>query len=222
MRLLWIPLFLCLARPAAAQGTDTTYVTRAFHRLTARLGADTTLPADVRARITAESLDSLDSAQFGRLDDPAAVALMQVFSATLARLPEAACAAFIGRGTEASQAHFSEVFADLDPAVIDAWMAVFEQALRAEADTGVARREATDIETQAAIIGIIGRLELADRQRMMGAFGSQLPADQCWAARTMFSGIAQLPAGEAGPLVRAMFHQSPKDGKALPPPVPPD
>jgi hypothetical protein len=215
-------MVLCLARPAVGQDADTAYITRAYHLLTARLGADTTLPADLRARIAAQSMDSLEPDLFTRLDDTTAVALMQAFSATLARLPEAACAAFIGRQPDAAAAHFAEALADLDSAVVDLWMVVFERALRAEGDTGVARYVATDIETQAAVIGIIGRLEAADRQRMMGAIGSQVPADQCWAARLMFAGIAQLSAQEAGPLVRAMFHATSKDDKALPPLERPD
>ncbi len=57
---------------------------------------------------------------------------------------------------------------------------------------------------------------------MMGAIGSQDPADQCWAARALFAGIAQLSPQEAGSLVRAMYHETAKDDKALPPREQPD
>lgn len=220
MRHLWVPLLLCLACPVSAQQPDTTYFTRAFLRMTTRLAADTSLPADLRSRMAELDLDSLDVALFARLDDSAAVTLMRAFSATLAHVTEEVCAAFVGLSPELAGAGFEHAVHGLDSATTDTWVEVFERALRSQADTGVELRIASETETQAAVVGIVGRLESADRQRMMAAVVAPNSADRCWAARVLFNGLAGLPAGEAGPLVRAMFHEGAPESKAVPPTPP--
>ncbi len=211
MRLACLLLTTCLARAAFAQEPDTAYAERAFARLKARLGADTTMPAGLRSRIAAERLDNLSTDLFARLDDTSAVALMRAFTRTLGVLPDSQCGSFL-RGS--GDAGYLDAVARVDSTVLDEWMRVFEQGLRAQADTGRVLRVAAETESQAAIIGIVGRLESGDRQRIMAAFGASPPTDQCWAARTVFVGIAQLPPPEAGPLVRSMFRTQPQP-KAL-------
>ena len=193
---------------AEAQAADSTYAGRALARFLERNHADTRLPDSLRS-MTIGRLDSLADDYFALLDDAASALYVRTFAGILRQLPESQCARLGGLSGE-DEMNLVTLLASVDSATVDTLLLVHELALLAAARP-TPQRVGTAEEMQQAILRLVTSLPPDDQQRFMSVALHPPPSqsDACWAARTMFGGLANFPPADLGPVMRRMSSRTP-------------
>ncbi len=156
-------------------------------------------PKELRAAI-----QSLAARGMRRLPDERLDVRTRVVGRMLDALDVQTCSA-MATGKQNEAVHDAAVLV-LDPASLEDWVALSFEAARAELEAAPDRRP-SPTELQLALKALFERVPEADAERLrqaLGDLGGQPPAEACWAARTTYASVQELPPPVARVLAREL------------------
>lgn len=160
--------------------------------------------AGLPAKELRQAIQTLAAKGMRRLPDDRLQARTRIVGRMLEGLDVETCSAMAtGRQNEA--VHDAALLA-LDPDSLDAWVALSFEAARAELEKRPVSRP-TAQELQLSLDVLFKRVPEADAGRLrvaLAGLASQPPAEACWAARTTYAAVPDLPAPAARVLAREL------------------
>jgi hypothetical protein len=207
---LFLIVTLCGASPGRGQVPDTGLAHRVLTKLVDKLNRDAALPDSLRHWTVADLLSGENLRFVAWLDDASAALFMRATAITEHQVPSRIC----GDVTHNATPGLDVMLPYVDRGAMNKWSDVLERIVRTRAKGAAVPRAASDSEVRATMEGIPTRLNVADRARFNTIANGPPPdqADGCWAIRVVMDGLAALPRGKVGPVVRTLF------GRAAPPP----
>ncbi len=139
-----------------------------------------------------------------RLSDEQLLLRTRLVGRMLDGLDAATCRAMV-TGEQNETVHDTAVIV-LDPESLEQWTALSFEAARAELEQ-VPATSASPAELQLALAALFQRFPEAEGERLRQALAKlseQPPAEACWAARTMYAAVPELPAPISKVLAREL------------------
>lgn len=147
-----------------------------------------------------QAIQSLAAKGMRRLPDERLRVRTRIVGRMLEGLDVETCSA-MATGRQSAAVHDAAVLV-LDPASVEEWVALSFEAARAELEKQATRRP-TPQELQLALGALFRHVPEADAERLRQALANladRPPAEACWAARTTYAAVPQLP----GPIARVL------------------
>jgi hypothetical protein len=201
---------LAVGAPVWGQMPDASQADRALERALQRLRADPTLPDSLRRLTTWELSGLTNTSHLDLMDDAESIRFVDLLARTLRQMPDSACVALFQR-VQAEPSDIGPVLAYVDSVTAGDWAALFERLVQLRARRTSRSQVAGPEQVQATLLGLLGQLAAADRERVLAISAAASPnlRDWCWLSRAMMDRFARLPPAEVGPVARAMAGAQP-------------
>ncbi len=147
-----------------------------------------------------QAIQSLSAKGMRRLPDERLRARTRIVGRMLEGLDVEMCSA-MATGRQSEAVHDAAVLV-LDPGSVEEWVGLSFEAARAELEKHPTRRP-TPQELQFSLGALFRHVPEADSERLRQALtrlADETPAEACWAARTTYEAVPQLP----GPIARVL------------------